>query len=426
MTGALLTGVRKRLEPLRPVEYRRVAGALLVTNMGNGMQFIANVWLMLQLTDHPWGVPLVLLVGALPGTLLGPLIGMAMDRFPRRRLFVATDLFAVLLLAITAILSATGQVQVWHLFIVVFFLGGIESTSVPTAGALVREIVPAGSLLPANATSGVAIQIGQVLGAAVGGLMIAVTSVTWVVVLNMATFAASAALVAGLRTAGHSYSAPEGPRGWRSRYAWSRQGLDYIRAHPKLMPSYIMLAVLFAVLYMLNTLIAPYAVDVLDVGSGGLGLIDAMFALGAVLGGIALPILTARFDQSRLAAVCVIGLGAAMTGMGLISGLLLPMVMYAAMGVSFQAFYVFRSRVQEATPVDLQGRVMSLVITTVGICRLAVYLILAAAAGAVALRSTYVAVGGVLVALGLVLTVAAVRRVDEPAPDALLPERSLT
>ncbi|MBM7774775.1 MFS family permease [Actinokineospora baliensis] len=414
MSNALVTAVRERLEPLRPVEYRRVAGALMITNMGNGMQFIANVWLMLQLTDHPWGVPLVLLVGALPGLTLGPLIGMAMDRFPRRRLFVVTDLVATAVLAVVTLLSATGELQMWHLFAVVFFLGGVESTSVPTAGALVREIVPEGKLLAANATTGVAIQIGQVLGSAVAGLMIAATSVTWVLVLNMVTFLGSAALVAGLRAAGHSYSAPEGPRDWRTRYAWSRQGFTYLREHPRLLPSYVMLVVLFGVLYLLNTLIAQYAVEVLDVGSGGLGLIDAMFALGAVLGGIALPMVTARADESKLAGAGVIGLGAGLVGMGLASGLLVPMLMYASMGVTFQAFYVFRSRVQEATPVDLQGRVMSLMITSVGLCRVLVYLVLAAAAGAVALRAVYIGVGGVVIVLGLLVTIAAVRGRGEP------------
>ncbi|NRQ37769.1 MFS transporter [Nonomuraea sp. NN258] len=415
MTNALMRGVRERLEPLRPVEYRRVAAALMTTNMGNGMQFIANVWLMLELTDHPWGVPLVLLVGALPGSTLGPLIGMAIDRFPRRLLFVVTDLVAAAMLGVTAILSATGNLEMWHLFAVVFFLGGIESMSVPTAGALVREIVPQGKLLAANATSGVAIQIGQVLGAAIGGLMIAATNVTGVLILNLVTFLASAMLVAGLRTAGHSYSAPTGPRGWRTTFAWSKQGLVYIREHPRLMPSYIMLVVLFAVLYMLNTLIAPFAVEVLAVGSDGLGLIDSMFALGAVLGGIALPVLTARIDESKLAGIGVIGLGGAMIGMGLATGLLFPMLAYATMGITFQAFYIFRSRVQEAAPVDLQGRVMSLVITTVNLCRLGVYLILAVSAGAIALRSIYVAAGGLVAVLGLIVTVAALRRKDDPS-----------
>ena len=55
------------------------------------------------------------------------------------------------------------------------------------------------------------------------------------------------------------------------------------------------------------------------------------------------------------------------------------MLLYAAVGISFQAFYIFRTQVQEPVPVDLQGRVMALLITSVGVCRLIVYGVLALA-----------------------------------------------
>lgn len=406
----------ERLEPLRPSAYRRVATALMVSNIGNGMQFIANVWLILELTDSEWGIPVVLLIGALPGVILGPFIGIAMDLFPRRLLFIVTDLVAAAVLGVAAALMITDNLQTWHVYVVVFFLGLVESISMPTGAALVREIVPVDKLLPANATSGVAIQIGQVAGASAGGLLIAASSVTSVLLVNMGTFLLSALLILGLRTAGYSRSTPTGPRGWRSNLEWSAQGLAYLRRHPAMLPSYLMLLVLFATLYLLNTLLPPYAVDVLDVGSSGLGLIDAMFALGAVAGGIALPLLTARLNRDRMAGLGVIGLGLALVGMGLASGLLVPMLMYAAMGISFQAFYIFRTKVQAAVPVDLQGRVMAMLITSVGVCRLIVYATLAVFAGAVTLRSTYVAGGLLLVFLGGLVTLAAFRRAPAELP----------
>ena len=410
-TGSRATNLlRERLEPLKPPSYRRMAAALMVSNMGNGMQFIANVWLILEMTHHPWGVPVVLLTAALPGVLFGPLIGMAMDRFPRRLLFVITDLCAATALGVATLLVVTGHLQTWHVYAIVFFLGLVESTAMPTGAALVREIVPVDKLLPANATSGVAIQVGQAAGAAIGGLLIATTSVAAVLVVNLASFLISATLVIGLRDAGRSHSAPSGDKGWRSTLDWSRQGLAYLAAHPKMLPSYVMLLLLFATLYMLNTLLAPFAVDVLFVGVGGLGLIDAMFAIGAVAGGVALPLLAARINRDRLAGVGVIGLGLALAGMGLSHGLLAPMLLYAAMGISFQAFYIFRTRVQEAVPVDLQGRVMALIITSVGVCRLIVYGALAVSAGAVTLRATYLAGGALLAGLGVLVTVAAFRR----------------
>jgi MFS family permease len=404
--GAL---VRERLQALRPRSYRRIAAAMLVTNVGNGMQFVANVWLALELTDHAYGVPLVLLTTALPGVLFGPLIGVAIDRFPRRLLFVATDVAAALVLAVGLALVVTDSLQTWHLFVIVFLMGLGESTAVPTGTTLVREIVPVDRLLAANATTGVAVQFGNLTGAAIGGFLISVSSVATVLALNLLTFLVSAAFMLGVRS---GRKVPERPAGggWRGSFKHAAMGVEYLRAHPKMVPSYLMLLTLFATLYLLNTLLAPYAADVLEVGPAGLGYIDAMFAVGAIAGGLVLPLLTARLDRDRLAGLGVIGLGLTLVALGGANGLLVPMLLYAAAGICFQSFYIFRTKVQEQVPVDLQGRVMALLITGVGICRLIVYGMLAIAASTVTLRLNYAVGGAALALLGCVVTVRAFRR----------------
>jgi MFS family permease len=404
--GAL---VRERLEALRPRSYRRIAAAMLVTNVGNGMQFVANVWLALELTDHAYGVPLVLLTTALPGVLFGPFIGVAIDRFPRRLLFVATDVAAALVLAVAVVLVATDSLQTWHLFVIVFLMGLGESTAVPTGTTLVREIVPVDRLLAANATTGVAVQFGNLTGAAIGGFLISVSSVGPVLALNLLTFLVSAGFMLGVRS---GRKIPELPAagGWRASFKHAAMGIEYLRAHPKMLPSYLMLLTLFATLYLLNTLLAPYAATVLEVGPAGLGYIDAMFAVGAIAGGVVLPLLTARLDRDRLAGLGVIGLGLTLVALGGANGLLVPMLLYGAAGICFQSFYIFRTKVQEQVPVDLQGRVMALLITGVGICRLIVYGMLAIAASAVTLRMNYAVGGAALALLGCVVTVRAFRR----------------
>jgi MFS family permease len=407
--GALAALVRERLEALRPRSYRRIAAAMLVTNVGNGMQFIANVWLALELTHHAYGVPLVLLTTALPGVVFGPLIGVAIDRFPRRLLFVATDMAAIVVLAVAVALVLTDSLQTWHLFVIVFLMGLAESTAVPTGTTLVREIVPLDRLLAANATTGVAVQLGNVTGAAIGGLLIAVSSVGAVLALNLLTFVVSAAFMLGVRS-GRKIPERTGDGGWRASFRHAAMGFEYLREHPKMVPSYLMLLTLFATLYLLNTLLAPYAATVLEVGPAGLGYIDAMFAVGAIAGGLVLPLLTARLDRDRLAGLGVIGLGLTLVALGGANGLLAPMLLYAAAGICFQSFYIFRTRVQEQVPVDLQGRVMALLITGVGVCRLIVYGMLAIAASSMTLRMNY-AIGGVALALlGCVVTLRAFRR----------------
>ncbi|GAA2591896.1 MFS transporter [Winogradskya consettensis] len=404
----------ERAEALRPPGYRRVAGAMLVTNLGNGAQFIANVWLVLQLTDSPRAVSLVLLTTALPGVFFGPIIGVLMDRYARRLVFATSDIFAALVLAVTVTLYLTHRLETWHLFTAVFLLALSESTSVPTGTALVREIIPVDRLLSANATTGVAVQIGNVIGAAAGGIIIAVSSVAGVLVLNMVSFVLSAVLIIGVRTARRIER--DGGAGWKESIRSAAKGLDYLRSHPKMLPSYGMLLVLFATLYLLNTLLAPFAENVLDVGASGLGFIDAMFAIGAIAGGVLLPLFTARLNRDRIAALGVIGMGIALIALGGSSGLAVPMLLYAAAGVCFQSFYIFRTRVQEQVPVGLQGRVMALLIMSVGMCRLVVYGILAIFASTAALRGVYAAGGAALAVLGIIVTITAFRRPEASTP----------
>jgi MFS family permease len=398
-----------------------MAASMLVTNFGNGMQFIANVWLVYTMTHSPSAVPLVLLTAAVPGVFFGPVIGVAIDRFPRRLVMAAAEAASAAILLVTAVLSMTGHLRIWHVFVTVFLLGLTESTAVPTGTALIREIVPVQRLMAANATTGVAVQTGNVTGAAVGGVLIAWTSVSSVLLVNMVTFLVSAAFVWGVRTTRRIEKPTE--EGWRAQVRSASKGLTYLRTHPKMLPSYTMLLLLFATLYLLNTLLAPFATEVLRVGADGIGFIDAMFAIGAIVGGIALPLLTARLNRDRLAGLGVIALGGALVALGGSSGLTVPMLLYALAGVGFQSFYIFRTRVQEQVPVGLQGRVMALLITSVAGCRLIVYGILAVVASAVTLRTIY-AVGGVaLAAIGVFVTVRAFQRPFASAPPTTEPDQ---
>jgi MFS family permease len=420
VVNSLVRVIEERLQPLRPPGYRRIAASMLVTNFGNGMQFIANVWLVYTMTRSPSAVPLVLLTAALPGIVFGPFIGVAIDRFPRRFVFAAAETTSALVLLVTATLSMTGHLRTWHVFVTVFLLGLTESTAVPTGTTLVREIVPVQRLMAANATTGVAVQTGNVTGAAVGGVLIAWTSVSSVLLVNMATFVVSALFVLGVRTSRR----PERPtgEGWRASVRSASKGLTYLRGHPKMLPSYTMLLVLFATLYLLNTLLAPFATNALKLGADGIGFIDAMFAVGAIAGGIALPLLTARLNRDRLAGLGVIGLGVALVALGGSHGLLGPMLLYAFAGINFQSFYIFRTRVQEQVPVDIQGRVMALLITSVAGCRLVVYGILAIVAAEVTLRAIYVGGGVALAVVGVVVTVRAFQRPFASAPPSEEPE----
>ena len=308
-TRAAAALVRERLEALRPPSYRRIAAAMLVTNMGNGMMFIATVWLVLEMTDHPSGVPLVLLTTALPGLLFGPLIGVAIDRFRRRLLFVATDVSAACVLGVTLTLVLTDTLQ----------SGSCSSRSSCSACASRPRCRPGprwsarscpwAACWPPTRRAGVAVQFGMVTGATIGGLLIAMFGVAPVLAVNLCRSCCRRCSSYGVRSDHVPQRAPAGG-GWRGSVR-PRRGPRLPARPPE------------------DGAVVPDAADCCSrpvhaqhaagpvrrerAGgrAGGLGYIDAMFAVGAIVGGVALPLFTARLNRDRLAGLGVIGLGLA-------------------------------------------------------------------------------------------------------------------
>src|ERR1700761_5440065 len=107
---------------LRVYNYRVWAAGALVSNIGTWMQRTAQDWLVLtQLTHHSAtsvGVVMGLQFG--PQLLLLPLSGYAADRFDRRKLLMATQASLGVLALALGLLTVTGWVQLWHVYVFAF------------------------------------------------------------------------------------------------------------------------------------------------------------------------------------------------------------------------------------------------------------------------------------------------------------------
>src|SRR5690349_5049323 len=118
---------------LRLFNYRVWAGGALVSNVGTGMQRTAQDWLVLtQLTHHSAtavGVTMGLQYG--PQLLLLPWSGYAADRFDRRKLLVATQAAMGALALVLGLLTVTGVVQLWHVYLLAFLSGCASAVDGP-------------------------------------------------------------------------------------------------------------------------------------------------------------------------------------------------------------------------------------------------------------------------------------------------------
>jgi len=194
----MLKLARERLEIFRYRPYTLYFIGTTVSLIGTGMQFIANSWLALELTDANYSVALLLGISSIPGILFSPVLGVFVDRIDRKLLAATMDLFRGVILLSVPLLWWFKYLQPWHLYLMAFLVALGDIVYSPSAKALIVEVIPQKMLLTANSTTSVANQIGSLVGAGSAGLIIAMFSPIAVMVINAGTFFFSAFCILGM------------------------------------------------------------------------------------------------------------------------------------------------------------------------------------------------------------------------------------
>ncbi len=374
-----------------------------ISMLGNGMQFIANSWLALQLTGAGYSVAIVLVAASLPGLLLSPVIGIYVDRFDRRMITVLMDILRALVLAGVVVLWSLGMLVAWHLYLMSFLIALFDEIYAPAAMALIREVVPAEMLLYANSTTTISLQLGTLLGTALGGVIIAASSAVVVMVINTVSFLVSALCLWGMR---HGQVRPKVAvsrvKGFAQFVAELREGIQYIRGSMTIIMAYLMMTFIRSTLYTINVLLAPFAKDHLRVGVQGFGYIDAAFAIGAVLGNFLLPLVTQRFGPRWAMTSGMWAISACLFLFAASQNLFTAMGSYFLLGVVFQVGVLYMTTAQQNIDVSYQGRVHSTFNVFFSLISVLVYLSMGFLGEVISLRWLYSFQGALIALAGLI------------------------
>ena len=187
------------LTALRSRDFRLLWTAQSVSLMGDALVLVAVGLYVTELTGDPSDVGRVLTAYALPLVLFVLVGGVVADRLPRTRVMVASDLVRCVLHGTVAVLIATGAVRVWHLVVVGVLFGTAEAFFRPAYTGLVPQTVPEGDIQRAQALSGVAAQVAELVGPALATALVLGVGGGWAFGVDAATFALSAVLVGRVR-----------------------------------------------------------------------------------------------------------------------------------------------------------------------------------------------------------------------------------
>jgi len=378
--------------------------AYTVSMLGTGMQFIANSWLVMQLTNRGGAVSLVLAAGAIPGILFSTAIGTYVDRYDRKKLAVAADIFRGVVLIGVVYLYRAGLLTAPQVYLMSFLVAFGDEVYTLAATVLVREIVSKDLLLRANSTISMMSQGGILVGTALGGLIVARSSPLTVIVINAASFFFSSLCIWAIRV-DHELQPNGIVQAGRRRLS---QVLDeicaawrYIRSLRDVIFCYAMMTVIRATLFFINVLLPPFSKNVLRVGAQGFGYIDAGFAVGAVLGNFALPRASARFGHRALLVAGPLAAAGSLFAFSAAHGLVTAIGAYVFLGIACQAGVLYMTVSQTLVDIQYQGRVHATFNVVFAASSLVVYLLAGYSADIVPIRGLYATQAALLGVSGL-------------------------
>lgn len=342
----------RTFESLTVRNYRLFFSGQVVSWTGTWVQWVAQGWLVLRLTDSGFGLGLVTAVQWLPVLLFGAWAGVLADRFDKRRLLIFTNVSAGILSLILGAVTVAGAVTLWFVVLTALLLGLVTALDNPTRQTFTLEMVGRERLTNAVSLNTATFTTARVLGPAVAGFLIAGVGIGPCFLVNAISFIpVTFALVMMDKESLSTSQVVERSRGQ------VRAGLRYVRSQPILRTILIMMAIVGTLQYNFQVILPVLARDTFGGDATTLGFLGAALGIGMFTGSIT----SAAFGRSSR--TVLLGAGATLGAMSIVvssaPSALIAAVLMIPLGAASMAFLAtINATLQLNSSDQMRGRVM--------------------------------------------------------------------
>lgn len=321
---------------------------------GTWVQWIAQGWLVLELTGSGLGLGLVTALQWLPVLVFGAWAGVLADRFEKRKLLIVTNISGGILSLTLGIVTVTGVVTLWMVIVIALVLGLVTAIDNPSRQTFTLEMVGRSRLTNAVSLNTATFTTARVMGPAVAGFMIAGVGIGECFLINAASFIpVTVALLTMDRSQLDTTAAVEQRRGQ------VREGLRYVRSVPVLTTLLLMMAVIGTLEYNWQVILPVLAKDTFAGGPKTLGVLGSILGVGMFVGSMT----NAAFGrpERRVLVGAGFALGTTTLLLALTPTVLVAGILMLPLGASSMAFLATMNSTLQLTASDaMRGRVMAI------------------------------------------------------------------
>ena len=352
---------------LRIRNYRLLWLGVISHGMALWMEQIARPFLIYELTGSPLQLGGVIVARTLPQFVFGLFAGVATDWFDRKRVLQISQIGALLLNVVFAALLLFDLLELWHIYAAAAVRGITMGFDQPARQSLVPSIVPANRVMNAVALFSATQNTMRIVGTAAAGFTIAAVGVEGAFVAIAVIYVGAVLSTSLLRVPTHVRPDATGAV---AMLAGLGEAMRFAIATPSIRGAISLALIHFAFgLSFLHLFAALFALEVLDIGPFGFGIMMSLTGVGSLTGalviasrsprrlGVLLPVMMAMFGLLLIA----FSLSTYVPGALGRGWLVLPLALVFGVGL-FQSgiFTLVQVVVLDAAPDQMRGRLLGL------------------------------------------------------------------
>jgi MFS family permease len=344
------------LRALRHRNFRLFFCGQSVSLVGTWMTRLATSWLVYRLTGSSFLLGVVSFAGQIPTFLLGPVAGVWVDRWERRRVLLVTQWLAALQSLMLARLTLSGRVTISEIVWLSVLQGLINAFDLPARQSFLVQMVGGrtdlGNAIALNSTM---VNGARLLGPALAGITIAAVGEGYCFLIDGLSYFAVIASLLVMKLEVQPARKSDG-----SMLVQLKEGWRYVSTFAPIRTVMILFAMISFMGVPYTVLMPIFASKILHGGPNTLGFLMGAAGVGAVIAAVSLA---AR--QSVRGLYKVIPAAAALMGGGLIAfsfsrNLWLSLALMSVTGFGMMQEYAASNTViQTIVEDDKRGRVMS-------------------------------------------------------------------
>jgi DHA3 family macrolide efflux protein-like MFS transporter len=357
---------RRGTQPERwQLRYWSIFSGQAMSLIGSSLTQFVLLWWITDTTSSVSALAMAGLAAMLPQALLGPLGGTFADRYNRRLILILSDLGSALCMAVLVWLFLTHRIELWHVYVMMAVRSALQAFQYPATVASTPMLVPEHFLTRAAGLNQTMYGVMLVGAAPLGALAIGIMPIGLALSIDVVT-----ALLAIIPLM--IYRIPQAKTPTRRRSSiWLefREGVDTVWQDPALRWMYLLLTAAIVVVMPTFTMIPLLVKAHFAGGAQEVAIIESLSGVGMVTGGLLVALMAPRRRaQFVLWGIAISCFTVAITGLPGADMFWVAVVMWTVSSVAYvMGTAPFTAIVQTTVPNHLQGRVLSLLSTLMGL-----------------------------------------------------------